>query len=254
MNKHVYLCPDSVEGIFTGVYDAWASQYGHTNTQLQIQSYDYNAELFCDYIPVDEDYDKASKVARTIQRQISPLCYQYIVNAALSYDSRKADAIYRVIILGLHMGSSVMNHFADLNVSTIDKLSRNVSNELLHLQGFLRFQELDNGILYATIHPKNYIIRYLGEHFADRFPDESFLIADTQRGCVIAYANQQIKYFDSVDMDFSHIDEHISRCEEMFQSLWKRYVEKIAIEPRKNLKLQQQMLPLRFRDTMPEFQ
>lgn len=25
---HIFLCEDSIDGIFTGIYDAWASRYG----------------------------------------------------------------------------------------------------------------------------------------------------------------------------------------------------------------------------------
>ena len=30
----IFLCEDSVDGIFTGVYDAWASGLGHDNVRL----------------------------------------------------------------------------------------------------------------------------------------------------------------------------------------------------------------------------
>ena len=31
---YIFLCEDSIDGIFTGVYDAWASRYGHQNVAL----------------------------------------------------------------------------------------------------------------------------------------------------------------------------------------------------------------------------
>ena len=32
---YVFLCEDSPEGIFTGVYDAWESRLGHNNISLR---------------------------------------------------------------------------------------------------------------------------------------------------------------------------------------------------------------------------
>gem|GEM_PF-5421032 len=34
---HIFLCEDSIDGIFTGIYDAWASRYGHKNIKLYKQ-------------------------------------------------------------------------------------------------------------------------------------------------------------------------------------------------------------------------
>ena len=39
---YVFLCEDSPEGIFTGVYDAWESRLGHNNISLQIHRHRRN--------------------------------------------------------------------------------------------------------------------------------------------------------------------------------------------------------------------
>ena len=33
----IFLCDDTMEGIFTAVYDAWASRLGHANVKLQVR-------------------------------------------------------------------------------------------------------------------------------------------------------------------------------------------------------------------------
>ena len=57
-------------------------------------------------------------------------------------------------------------------------LSRNVSNEAHHFLEFIRFRELENGVLYSGINPKNRVLTCMGDHFADRFPLENWLIYD----------------------------------------------------------------------------
>lgn len=64
---YIFLCEDSIDGIFTGIYDAWASKYGHANISLTTCPPD-NYVLFCEYITVQTDYGKSQKVARTLQK------------------------------------------------------------------------------------------------------------------------------------------------------------------------------------------
>ena len=54
---YIFLCEDSIDGIFTGIYDAWASKYGHANISLTTCPPD-NYVLFCEYITVQTDYGK----------------------------------------------------------------------------------------------------------------------------------------------------------------------------------------------------
>ena len=50
----VFVCEDSPEGIFTGVYDAWSSRLGHENVRLEVQG-EYNYSLFSEYREVAVD-------------------------------------------------------------------------------------------------------------------------------------------------------------------------------------------------------
>ena len=62
----LFICEDSIDGIFTGVYDAWASRLGHSNVGLRVQG-QMNLELFAEYQEVQTDPAKAEKVARSIR-------------------------------------------------------------------------------------------------------------------------------------------------------------------------------------------
>lgn len=64
----IFLCDDTMEGIFTAVYDAWASRLGHANVKLQVRG--GTMELFADYRETETDMEKAEKVARTIKREL----------------------------------------------------------------------------------------------------------------------------------------------------------------------------------------
>ena len=72
---YVFLCEDSPEGIFTGVYDAWESRLGHNNISLQIHTGEENYDLFCTYRDVTPDLQKSEKVSRTLKQRLGEEVY-----------------------------------------------------------------------------------------------------------------------------------------------------------------------------------
>ncbi|WP_343249930.1 TIGR03915 family putative DNA repair protein [Diplocloster hominis] len=254
MEKVIFVCEDSLDGIFTGIYDAWDSRYGHGNVKLIIES-EETMELFARYVEVVTDGEKAEKVARTLKRRLGDEVFEIICQAAASCAPEKADVLYRVVVKGLSMpnGKKVMDALADPNVCRVFELSRQAGYEAHHLTGFIRFQELKGGILFSRIRPKNNALTLIGPHFADRLPQENWVIYDEGRelflmhqagGCWGLMQGQTLNEQWLAD---------ISREEDQFRQLWRLFTKSISIQARENRLLQRQNLPLRFRTYMPEF-
>ena len=73
MMKHIYLCDNSIDGIFTAIYQAWASRYGHANIKIEEKcegSKYSNIELFAEYIVVDTQTCLVEKVSKSIKEKI----------------------------------------------------------------------------------------------------------------------------------------------------------------------------------------
>lgn len=252
--RKVYLCDDSMEGIFTAVYRAYAEKNGHRNNEIQIKKEGFNYQLFCEYIPVETDLEWAIKVARTIKREISPRAYQFICKVSASYREEKADAIYRFIIEGLHVGRRALEHLTAPHMQILCDIEKNINNEILRFIDFLRFEELENGVLFGRINPKSALLPFLADHFEDRFMNENWVIADTIHRTILIHEQQKTtNYIRLEEVDFEQLDLVYSDDEEDMQKLWKSFVDTIAIKERVNPKLQRQMLPLRFRKFMKEF-
>ena len=68
-----------------------------------------------------------------------------------------------MIVKGLSMKNklNLINDLSDNYVNNVFKMAREVNNEILHLKGFLRFQELNGDILFSKIGPKNNIITFI---------------------------------------------------------------------------------------------
>lgn len=253
LNQRIYVCDGTIDGIFTAIYKAWESKYGHNNIKLTENDAVETMELFSDYMIVETDEELAGKVSNTIMQRLTMKGYELVINGCLSKEKGRSDFVYRFLLLGLSIGPNVLEQMAHPYVNPIYRMYTNISNELQHYRGFLRLQELSNGILSAKICPENNLLTLLAEHFVDRFRNENWLILD--EGRQIAAIHKKAK--DYIIADSSFISENalnqFSEEEEAMQQVWKCFVDTIGIKERKNNLLRQQMLPKRFRKYMNEF-
>ena len=84
MVRHIYLCENSAEGIFSAIYRAYEEGYPHEHNEVVIDTEGRNMELFCEYHTVVTNFEHAVKVACTIRRKIS-----FIAAAALMKRRRR---------------------------------------------------------------------------------------------------------------------------------------------------------------------
>ncbi|MCI8557619.1 MAG: DNA metabolism protein [Lachnospiraceae bacterium] len=250
----IFWCEDSLDGILTGIYDAWDSRLGHKNVRLKTDAAD-SLELFCEYRQVKTDALKAEKVLRTIRQKLGEEAFEAVCYAAACTDSKRADAIYRMVVLGLHMmnGHQVVNCLQDPDVSLVMRLRTKAWHEAHRYMGFVRFEELENGVLYSTIEPAYAVLPLLAPHFSDRFQQENWVIHDKKRSVMAVHPKGSLW----VLADAKELNPDYLMCrsgqEKEFQELWKLFCKTIAIEERRNPRCQQGLLPLRFRSCMTEF-
>ena len=249
--KHRFICEDSLEGIFTAVYDAWASRCGHDNVEISVREPD-SLELFCQHHHVATDLNKSAKVARTLQKRLSVRFYEMLCYAAVSQSPDKGTPIYQAIVQCL-CGFSDLTNQKHPGIRRVNELYKNTWCEFHHLLGFTRFTELSSGVLFAVIHPKNDVLLMLGDHFADRLSGEHFAIYDRNRckACV-HQAGKTCILLSEIHLPAGQL-EQLTDATDDYEALWQAFCKSIAIPERKNRNLQRQMLPLRFRDTMTEF-
>ena len=257
-NNRIYVCSDNIEGIFTAVYDIFTHVSEHETTHDNckvIASEIGNFELFSEYIDVATDSEKALKVTRTICDTFGFEAYEFFLYAASCPNEEKANAIYKSIVTGFRTkaGFKLMNMWTDNNVATVLELSRTAKNEFGSWREFLQFHELNNGVLFSRIGPKCDILMFLASHFANRFPNEDFMIYDDIRDKYLVHEKQKncvIVIGDGRNPDETSM---YSNEEIKYDNLFKVFTKTIAIKERKNLKLQQQLMPLRIQKYKIEF-
>jgi len=210
--------------------------------------------MFSEYREVPVEAWKAERVAAKIKSFMSEEAYVYLYRAALHKSPERADWILRFIALGLKSGRQVLKKLQEPAVYEIFQMNRYVGNEAHFLVEFLRFEKLPSGVYYGKVGPENQVLELVAVHFADRFPDMDWLIYDEKHGTAAIHSrtgNWVIK--EGVT------DEEISKWKgtggpDIYVDMWKTFFETIAIEERRNPRCQRNMLPLRYRKYMTEFQ
>ena len=139
----VCCCEDTVDGIFTAVYEAWASKRGLNYVTVQVGE-NQNYRLFTEYKQVKTDQEKANKVGNTIRQRMGMEDYEVLYYAALSRDSEKGEAIFRTIVFGLAVSrrKNVTRNLQERCIARVFELSRRVGNESHKYKMFVRFHEL----------------------------------------------------------------------------------------------------------------
>lgn len=254
MEEKYIICEDSLEGIFTAIYDAYSLREGHEHIHVQVGE-EENYRLFAAYLYSKPDSVKTDKVIRTLKRRLGEEAYLTICRAAASFYPDKGEAVYRTVVDGITAGSGrrTMENLRNPYIARTFELARRTGNEVNHEIEFLRFQELEQGILHAVIGPENNVMAFIMPHFADRLAPENFMIYDEKRGLFGVHPAGKEWYLVSGADEFAKESFRWSREEAKYQELFTLFHETIAIKERKNKRLQQQMLPLRFQDYMVEF-
>lgn len=253
--KRVYICEDSLTGIFSAIYDAWKTKLGEEQLGIALKGA-VDQELFCDYVEVEENEKKAIAVENLIKKHLGELAYYYIYHAILSHDSKKADAVLGMMLESRKIKDStkIMDHLSHPKVRKVFEISRKVSNEARYYIEIVRFRELENGILFSEIEPNARILTCLGDHFANRFPLENWMIYDKTHQMFLVHESEK-RWILAVNTQINmEAIQRVSVKEMMYVKLWKGFFESISIKERENYERQRQHLPLHYRTYVTEFQ
>ena len=138
-------------------------------------------------------------------------------------------------------------------VAEIFALSRKVANEAHQFLEFIRFEELANGVLFATISPKSRVLMLVAPHFADRFPGENWLIYDDVREEAVVHAAGED--WVTAKLPKERVDAFLAANGVLdgYEDLWKAFFHAIGIKERENPDCQRNFLPLWYRKHMTEF-
>lgn len=251
----VYRCQDCIESVFTAIYNTYADKVNHEDTYLDISG---ENRLFAEDVEVIPDKEKTIKVMRSLRKAFGEQDYQDLCYAMASCKPEKANSVYHTIVWGLEHKPAkghLLDHLTDEHVSDVFYMAKNVWRETHHLMGFVRFEETKEKVLYAKIGPKNNVLGFLMTHFSDRLPQENFVIYDDKRGFFGVHPGGKGWFFLQPENCEEVWEKMMPSVEEgQYADLFREFVRTITITERRNYELQRNLLPLRFREYMVEFQ
>ena len=149
--KQIYICEDTITGIYSALHDAW-KECRDTQAGVELRGRTQR-QLFCEYRIVEESEEKALRLERMIKHHLGYNAYWEIYHALLSTDDRKGTVVFEVLqeARKIRQSEKIMEHLGCPAVADVFSMSRSVSNEAHRYEEFIRFRELENGILFFDI-------------------------------------------------------------------------------------------------------
>ncbi|HOV33188.1 MAG TPA: TIGR03915 family putative DNA repair protein [Candidatus Hydrogenedens sp.] len=187
------------------------------------------------------------KVVEELQKATEPIQKILYYFSLAEHQDKYELASYLLDEVSQNSGISI-DKINDPVIYQILKVACSVQRQIHRLEGLIRFREIKGGYLYAAFAPDFDVIMPIATHFASRFPQERFILHDTTHKKIIYVENGHL-----YTVVFQNELPPDTDCEIFFQQLWKQYHQNIAIEQRRNEKLQRQNVPLKFQRWIYEF-
>lgn len=241
----VYRYDGTMDGMLTCIFESYARREA-PSAILSPRETQYS--LF-ETRMVPTDREKAERVVNGLRRTAGSEAADLVQLSHLTCLPEKELHALSFTRLAMKTGPQTCSMLADHRVNILNRAVRFLQVEAHHLCGFIRFTESE-GTLVSLITPKNDVLPLLDEHFSDRFPEEHFIIYDRNRLMALMHLPGMSRIVPINEMKIPAISER----ELDIQRLWRRFHQTIAIEGRINPKLQRDLMPLRFRPDMTEFQ
>jgi len=198
--------------------------------------------MFIDSVrEVQNDLKTFLEMRKGIIEKADSSVFKKIYYAFLSDTKDKEGYILRYLFFVFEHGKKIKYLYSNDLVNAVEKMAKKVNREIGKYMGLMRFCETDKGFLYAKFEPENDIIKPVAFFFKGRLNEFNWVIHDVRRNKVALYDREKLQFLNNNNLKFEVIKE-----DEMVQMLWKKYFKSMAIEERKNLKLQQQNMPKKY--------
>ena len=252
-----YLYDGTFQGLLTCIYN----HYYVDRASCICCRDQYQPSMLNSFMEVETDAEKADRVYNAIENKISGYSLRCVYRAFLSCDQEKENKILRYVVLGFRTGPRLGSLHGNSVVHDMDAMVKKVGVEKERMLEFVRFQVMDVGdgaggqVMYAEVEPDNDVLELIGNHFADRFKNDPFIIRDARRdkAIIASGGNWYISEFPKDEL-LPGGSLRISEEEADYTKLWQTYFRHIAIMERKNSRCQRNFMPARYWKHLTEMQ
>lgn len=247
----IYTCEKNWQAMLSCIYDAWSSGQGHDNIRLEFATAEQYS-LFDNYIYVEADELKATKVMDAINQKLNSYVYRQLYITSLSDEDDVLENIYHTMILAFAIGPTALDMVKYKDIFRNIELRRRVEKEANRFQEIIRFHKIGEAYV-AHIDARCRVLEFLGPIFHDRMPSEHFIIVDdTHKEAVVHPKDGQYYLWKLNDAEFNKLCETEDENDE-YTDMWKAFYETIGIRERENRRCQMGHFPLWARKHAVEF-
>lgn len=230
------------DGSFLGLLSLIVFLIGKNVIPYEIKDQQYVPNLFEEIVSISITKDK--NIGSLVIQKIGYYNFRMMYYVFLSEAEHKELVLYYFFRNGLKYHEKIGYQRNLKCVCKVLKISQYVSHEIHKLKGFLRFQELENRVLYAQMTPENNILFDLSLHFQKRLQSEYWIIHDVKRGLLSCYdKNHFLIVFEE---NFQFNTKNASKEEENFKMLWQIFYKTIGIKERKNERCRMNFMPKKY--------
>lgn len=248
---YCYTCQPDWESMLSCIYDAYSSRRGAANIRLMIEPIT-QTNLLDEYIHVDADADKVTKLMDAINYKISPRFYHEMAYSALGYEEDILDNIFHCLIIGFKHGPSALNMVQYRDIMRNQMIRTRIGKEVCRFQEVMRFHQVGD-VYVSHFEPKSRIAITLGPIFEDRMPSEYWIIVDDVHHEAVIHPRDEHYYMSHLtDTEFARLLETEDVNDEYTQ-LFKTFFNSLAIKERSNEQCQLNHFPLWTRKHAVEF-
>ncbi|MCL1791298.1 MAG: TIGR03915 family putative DNA repair protein [Peptococcaceae bacterium] len=261
-----YLYDGSFDGLLTAVYHDY---YSGCANGIHCRDSVYQGSLFHDGEDIaglggsariiETDPALADRVYRALEDKLAATALSTIYQAYLSAETDKETLILRYLRFSFSVGPKADAWHTHPCIQPVQKIAARVGMEKHRMLGLMRFVDTKR-FLYAPMTPDHNILPLIAEHFSDRLREDNFIIHDTGRRLAIVHDAGMSWHLQSLDermterLEQGAAEASGGSSEEIwYQQLWNRYFRTIAIESRRNKRLQSHFIPQRYRQHLTEF-
>lgn len=204
--------------------------------------------MFSSAYDVETSEEQAQKVQDAIENKMSNFDLRRIYRVFLSCAPNKEMMILKYVVRGFKSGKYFSLERSDADIYDMQVWDKRIGAEVHRLKGLVRFDELENGIMYSKITPDNNIVELLAHHFVDRFRSHPFIIHDISRNRAVVASDGRWFVAELKPEDIPALSPQSKK----YAQLWRTYHQHIAIQQRKNSRCQRNFMPIRYWPNLTE--
>lgn len=240
----ILLYDGSFEGFLSLIYEVYYKKLKPINIYKSLP----NKIIFDEIKDIKTNEENYKKVLEAIKTKFAKNILEKILNIFMCDSKDFEMALLEYIIIGFK-DVKQLNNINNSCVFYLNSLEKELFKNVHKMYAFIRFEELEDGSLYAKLECKFNVVYFLAKHFLKRFNNQNFIIHDINRKLAFIkiddnFSLQEVAFFE---------EPNKSQNEDKFQKLWKSFFTGVTIKERINPKLQTQLVPLIYRTYMTEF-